>query len=225
MDPKGRRAGKRFDVYRNNVIVSLIGAMETAFPAVRGVVGAEFFGKMASLYVRQHPPQSPLLMFYGVEFPDFLDGFAPVDTLPYLPDLARLELARRDTYHAADAEAVAPDALIALGDDLDEARVTFVPSFAVLHADHPVHSHWLRQNGEDIAAIPDGPETILLARPDLDVVTTTITRGAAVFLEQLQNGETLGTATEAAANLEQDFDLSAILGLVLQLKTIKTIKI
>ena len=34
---------KRFAVYRNNVVVSLIDALATRFPAVQRIVGEEFF--------------------------------------------------------------------------------------------------------------------------------------------------------------------------------------
>ena len=39
---------RRFDVYRNNMMVSLIKALESAFPAVRRLVGSDFEGL--------HPP-------------------------------------------------------------------------------------------------------------------------------------------------------------------------
>ncbi|MEJ6708232.1 MAG: DNA-binding domain-containing protein [Amylibacter sp.] len=56
IDPKGRPAGKRFDVYRNNVIVGLMDAMETAFPVIQKLIGAENFRNLLGAYVRQHPP-------------------------------------------------------------------------------------------------------------------------------------------------------------------------
>ena len=99
--PAQRPAGRRFSVYRNNVAVSLAEALETAFPAVRKITGDEFFRAMAGVYLRAHPPASPILSQYGAEMPAFLTTSPPVKHLAYLPDVARLELALRAAYHAA----------------------------------------------------------------------------------------------------------------------------
>ena len=110
-DAQGRPAGKRFDVYRNNVVVGLIEALATAFPVIEKLLGAENFRVLAGAYVRAYPPRSALMMFYGDHLPAFLQGFEPVADLGYLPDVARLELAIRRCYHAADAIPVNPQSL------------------------------------------------------------------------------------------------------------------
>jgi preprotein translocase subunit SecD len=97
------RPPKRFAVYRNNVASSLINALRTRFPATEKIVGDEFFAAMAHLFITGNLPRSPVLMFYGDAYPDFIAGFEPARELPYLPDVARLEAARTHAYHAADA--------------------------------------------------------------------------------------------------------------------------
>src|SRR6516165_11874225 len=62
--PDGEPDPKRFAVYRNNVVVSLIEALEDAFPAVRRIVGADFFRAMARAHVMEEPPCSPILLDY-----------------------------------------------------------------------------------------------------------------------------------------------------------------
>ncbi|MGH6946762.1 MAG: DNA-binding domain-containing protein, partial [Kiloniellales bacterium] len=48
--PNGKAAGKRYDVYRNNVTVSLIDALAATFPATLRITGAEFFRAMARFH-------------------------------------------------------------------------------------------------------------------------------------------------------------------------------
>ena len=58
---------KRFAVYRNNVFVSLVEALQARFPAVQNAVGTEFFVAIARDYAGSHGPTSPLMMQYGWE--------------------------------------------------------------------------------------------------------------------------------------------------------------
>ena len=70
---QGRPVSKRFDVYRNNCVVSLCEALAAGFPVVETLVGEEFFKAMARVYVGEHPPCSPVLMEYGETFARFLE--------------------------------------------------------------------------------------------------------------------------------------------------------
>src|ERR1700682_5758795 len=102
---------ERFAVYRNNVVVGLVSALEARFPATRKIVGEDFFKGAAKLFAATQPPRSPLMMFYGDGFPAFLADFEPAREVPYLADVARLEAARTRAHHAADAKPLAPAAL------------------------------------------------------------------------------------------------------------------
>ncbi len=100
--PRGKGAVKRYNVYRNNVTVSLIDALAAAFPATQRITGVEFFRAMARFHVRETPPRSPLLFEYGHDFPDFIAHYDYAQPMPYLADTARIERAWLDAYHAAD---------------------------------------------------------------------------------------------------------------------------
>ncbi len=214
-DPQGRSAGKRFDVYRNNVVMSLIEALQSSFPVIRKLVGDEFFDGMARLFVRQHPPTSPLLMFYGAEMPGFLAGFEPAAHLGYLPDMARLELAMRRSYHAADATPIDPAALSAIAPErLDAVRITLTPATMLVRSDWPLHAIW-RFNMVDGAAKPVmRPEDVLILRQGFDPVPHLVPKGGAALIAALIAGQTLGQAAETVT--DPDLDLGATLGLLLQ---------
>ena len=60
---------RRFAVYRNNVVASLVKALKSRFAVVEKIVGEEFFAAMARVFVKERPPRSPLLATYGDYFP------------------------------------------------------------------------------------------------------------------------------------------------------------
>ncbi len=210
-DPAGRPAGRRFAVYRNNVAVALTEALETGFPVVRRIVGVEFFRALAGAFLRAHPPTSPVLMGYGAELPGFLAAFPPVRHLGYLPDVARLELAVRESYHAADMPPIGPDAL-APGADLMAARVTLAPALRLVRSAWPLHGIW-RANTETGAPQPgQTAEDVLVTRPDFDPVVARLPEGGAAFVAALVRGRPLA---EAAAAPGAGFDPGPTLGLLL----------
>lgn len=209
----GRNAGARFDVYRNNVVAGLIAALEVSFPVVRKLLGGDNFRVMAADYVRKHPPGMPLMMHFGGELPKFLAGFAPVSHLGYLPDVARLELALRQSYHAADSQPVAPDRLAALAPErLLAARFKLAPSLRVLASDWPVHAIW-RYNTEDGAPKPAmRPEDVLIGRREFDPAPVLLPAGGADCLAALLAGQPFQTAIEPLAEADIGAVLAALLG-------------
>ncbi|MBC58633.1 MAG: DUF2063 domain-containing protein [Confluentimicrobium sp.] len=214
--PAGRPAGKRFDVYRNNVAVSLTEALKTAFPVLRALVGDAFFEAMAGVFLRDNPPESPLMMHYGAQMPGFLAGFAPVRHLAYLPDIARLELALRESYHAKDATPVAPEVLMALPPDrLMQARLRLAPALRLLHAPFPVASIWLAHRQADAPKPAMRPEAALITRPGFDPVVSALPPGGGAFVAGLLSGQPLATALAMAEAETPDFDLTETLGLLI----------
>lgn len=220
--PGGRPAGRRFAVYRNNVAVSLTEALEATFPVVQALVGAEFFTAMAGVFLRAHPPASPVLAAYGAAMPAFLQAFEPVAGLPYLPDVARLELALCAAYHAADANPLRPDRLAGI-DPLAflDARLTLAPALRVIASDWPVVSIW-RANAENGPPPAMAPEAALVTRPAFDPRVHALPPGGAAFLAALGAGQPLGAAAEAAP---EDFDLGALLSLLLAENAITDIRL
>ncbi len=215
-DASGAPAGRRFDVYRNNVAVSLTEALHTGFPVIAKLLGTQNMDGLAGMFLRQHPPSSPVLMRYGAEFPDFLASLPQLSHLGYLPDVARLELALRDSYHAADAAPIDPQSLALPPEDLMAARVTLAPALRLLRAPWPIFDIW-RYNTEPGAPRPGaGGQDVLITRPEFDPVPQLLPPGGADWILALAKGDSLAQATEAAAQAVPDFDLTQPLTLLLQ---------
>lgn len=212
VDPEGRIAPKRFAVYRNNVIVSLIDALGSTFPAVKALVGEDFFNAMAREFARKHPPQSPLLFEYGSEFPAFVAGFEPASTLLFLGDVATLDRAWLDAYHAADAKTLDPTAIAMLEEeDLAGTRFTPQPAMGIVASQFPVVTIWqaAREGKHPQFGDAPKPETALVVRPDVDVQVYALTSAEGVMFAELSGGMTLGEAAETAQDDDPDFDFAA----------------
>lgn len=211
--PDGLPDVKRFDVYRNNVASSLTRSLEAGFPVLRKLVGDEFFGAMAVVFLRAHPPRNRQLALYGADFPEFLAQFPPVAHLGYLPDVARLEQTLRDSYHAADGAGVPLEALTSLTEaQLLQARIGLAPSLRVLRSDWPIFSIWAANTQGGPAPMMQSQDVVIL-RPDYDPEPHLLPPGGAAFLTTLQADKPL---IEALAVTGEGFDLSHILGLLLQ---------
>jgi len=207
--PDPAETARRFAVYQNNVMASLREALGRRFLVVARLVGAEFAAALFAAFARAHPPESPLMFRYGARMPGFLETFPPVRGLPYLPDVARLELARGRAYHAADAVPATAEALAAASDRDPETLVFRLhPSVEVVTSDHPVHSIWaMNQPGATLRPIAAGtPEAALVARTRDRILTERIGPDAADFIAALASGASLAAAAGAARGREADFD-------------------
>ncbi|MHC8325297.1 HvfC/BufC N-terminal domain-containing protein [Pseudomonas sp. LB1P83] len=212
----GADPASRFAVYRNNVQSSLINALADSYPVVLQLVGEEFFRAMAGIYVQSTPPRSPLMNGYGDDFAAFIEGFAPAASVPYLADIARLERLRVMAYHAADAQPMDHEQIAAALADplaLSELTVELHPSLNLLNSAYAVVAIWTAHQQEATLAGIDlnQRQHALVLRNGLDVEVFAIEQGASAFIQNLQNGQSLMQALEAAPA----FDLSQTLALLI----------
>jgi hypothetical protein len=260
---------RRFAVYRNNVAVGLIGAIEARYPVLRRIAGDDLFRAMARAFVRAHRPRSPVMIAYGEEFPEFMADYLAATQrepileddacgqgrhreersdaaiqravgrpatpgllrfarnndgsstrvhldLPILPDVARLENAWVEAYHAQDATAATVGELAALSPDcLPGTRIAFHPAAQLLRFATPAASVWAsaQTSGASAASTEASAEDALITRPDFDVRVRVLPLLGYDFALSLREGATLVEAV-AAVN-DPDFDFGAhLVGLV-----------
>ncbi|MCW8125964.1 DNA-binding domain-containing protein [Microbulbifer halophilus] len=233
--PAGLRAwngsdpAHRFAVYRNNVTVSLIEALASAFPVTQQLAGEALFRGMAREFVRAAPPRSPLLAEYGADFPAFLADFPPAEAQPWLADTARLELACTRAYHATDAEPVAPEKIQALLEDTDAlpaSRFSLHPSLHTLQSPWAVASLWATyQNAGDLDGVDVArAENTWILRSGLQVAVLRMRAGDCHFADALQRRATFAEAAERALQSDPEFDLSACLAVLLREQMITAVE-
>lgn len=198
-------AGQRFAVYRNTVVQGLSKALALRFPVVERLVGNEFFGAMARVYLEREPPASPLLFAWGSGLPGFLRTFPPVRGLSYLSDVAQLEWLRGEAYHAADAEPLSPEALARAAGEAGRLRLGLHPSLRLFRTRVSAVTIWAaNQPGQVPGALrADRDEAALILRDPSDAVPVLpVSTGDLALVAALTAGQTLAAAATAAALAE-----------------------
>lgn len=213
--PDGKPSARRFNVYRNNVVAGLTATLKDAYPAVARLVGGEFFAAMARTYVAGELPRSPIMLDYGAGFPDFVGSFEPAGSLPYLRDVARIERAWLEAYHAADAQPLDPAALARIApNDLPYLRLVLHPSLRLVRSPFPALTIWQMSIEGGTPAPVDlasGGEDTLVLRATAEVKLRALPPGGATFVQALADGRPVLAATTAALSADGRFDLSCAL--------------
>jgi hypothetical protein len=213
----------RLSVYRNTYDGTLANALRLSYPAVHKLVGAEFLEGAARLFAHEHPPRTSCLDVYGADFADFLAAFAPAASLPYLPDVARLEWAVNCALHAPDTQPLDANRLATVNPGLHE-RLRFVvdPSVSLLVVEYPADAIWRAVlDGDDAALaavdLADGPVRLLVQRLATGVEVVRIDELGYRITAALLAGQSLGMAlasdpAAAAAVLADHLTASRFVG-------------
>jgi len=105
---------ERVEVYANGYFYRLLDVLKEDFPATLAVAGADNFHNLVTGYLIEYPPTEPSIYHAGRDFADYLGTHPLLARWPYLADVARVERATFESFHAADAPALDAGALRAL---------------------------------------------------------------------------------------------------------------
>lgn len=220
LDDRPIPAAQRLGIYRNNTLLGLVDPLSATFPVVAQLVGEDFFLRMAGDFVRAHPPRRPELLAYGQEFPAFIADYPAAGTVPYLPDMARLELAWNFAYNAADRDPLPPQALAAfLPEQLEGLRLTPHPSLRFVASNWPIMAIWQAHQTQGGPEAPidleAGGDMLLVYRPRHDTLIRKIGSGAFAFVMTLAARQSLAAAVNSALEVEPDFNVAGELSALL----------
>ena len=205
-------AARHLQVYRHNTFANLTDALAAVYPVVRRLVGEPFFEQSADGFIRRHPPRSGNLHDFGATFADFLTAFPGADNLAYLPDVARLEWACHQAFHAAEAAPLALDALGAVPPDSYGALVFQLhPSSRLLASAYPMLRIWqVNQpgfDGDPTVNLDQGAERLLVVRAGITVEIEKLDAGEYTLLSAFSASRTLAAASDEAHAADARFDL------------------
>ena len=194
----------RLSVYRNTSRTALTNTLRLNFPAVRRLVGEDFFEAAADTFITRDPPRTAWLDLYGEAFPEFLQCFEPAAALIYLPDVARLERAVSRALHALDVKQLEYSQLLDVEPSL-RGRLCFAlhPSVSLVFSPYPVDAIWravLARDDTALAAIDLSAAAVrlLVERYDGEIKITQMGERRWKFAEALFAGQSLSAALAVA---------------------------
>jgi hypothetical protein len=211
----------RLNVYRNNVVVSLMDSLGDIFPVTAAVVGEDFFQATAHTYVLENQPNSPIISEYGDTFSDFIRHFEPAQKLPYLADLAALEYSMLMLTHSEEYETLDHDAVAAVFSSVEDPstlKLTIPPTTQILVSPFAIGSLYQahfsdghqRINNVDI----NKSEYLLLVKSHLYGQLHVIQKEEAIFIKNLMQQKNL----EDAIPDSESFDLGSVLAKLIEWK-------
>ncbi len=206
----GLSAARRLQVYRNNVFAGLTGALRACYPVINRLVGDRFFGLAAQHYIRDYPSTSGNLHEFGREYAGFIRAFPPTADLVYLADVARLEWAYQEVFHAPEPNAFNLDELSSVPPDrYDELRFKLHPASRLLVSKYPILHIWqVNQPGCDGRVdLSEGGVNLLVIRRGLEIRIEALSRGEHVLLANLTQGHVMSYAAAHALKVEPALDL------------------
>lgn len=206
----GHSVSPREQIYRNNVFISLTGALADVYPVVQRLVGEQFFAQLARRYIRAHPSRSGNLHDFGNAFPRFMLGMEELKDLPYLPDVAALEWACHEVFHGADAAPLDFSRLT----NPENAKAPLHPAARLVASRYPVLAIWEANQAEEpgLVDLDAGADWLVVLRREVQVEILRSTPGEFALLAALRDGMALGEACEAALAAEPALDLPAAMG-------------
>ncbi len=203
-------AAQRVGIYYNSVHGILLQYLQSLYPVCLQLLGDAFFTQASDRFVDQHPPTRPFLAEYGAGFADFLAQIPTLQTLPWLADVARLEWARQEAWHAVNQPAADFAQLATLAaEQQNDLRFQLPASAHLLDSAYAAHAVWLAHQAEDhpdkqaleTIAI-DQPSHTLIWRQKRSLRQVALSPEHAQFLHHIQQGTNLaGLAAEYGAQL------------------------
>lgn len=107
-------AVERLGIYADAYFYRLLDALKEDFPSVVAVIGDDRFHNLITGYLLKFPPTEPSLAHAGRYLADYVENSSGFEQWPFLGDLARLERALLESFHAANAASLDQTAMQAL---------------------------------------------------------------------------------------------------------------
>ena len=154
---------ERVDIYANMYFYRLLEVLQEDFPATLAVLGADRFHNLVTGYLIEYPPAHFSIMYAGRHLADFLRDHPLRDEFPFIADLARLERALIEVFHAVDARPLDNEQMRAIApENWPSLKLALHPAIEFLQLDWKVP--------EVLRAVECGQELRTPARDNMNIL-------------------------------------------------------
>jgi hypothetical protein len=194
--PAGVDLDARLSAYTDGYPARILESLREVFPATAKILGESSFQALVGRYRHHVPAGWCNLGRIGERLATHLRTDPLTNELPFLPDLAQLEWAVIECFHAEQVEPFDVSQCGEWGmDDWARARIVFQPGTTIVSSEWPIRAlraaRDLERTEIDVDLI-DRPEHVWIHRRGLDVSTRCVDTTEAGALVRLLAGATLG---------------------------------
>ncbi|GJL86069.1 MAG: DUF2063 domain-containing protein [Micavibrio sp.] len=216
---------ERLKVYRNNIIGSLTDVMIASHPLLEKLVGHEFLELMARSFVLENPPTHGCLNMYGAGFDKFIESYELAKALPYLADMAKLEIAMNEAYHAPEDEPLKANELATASPE--DLQLKLRQNVQLVSSRYPldkIRNFCIEDDPDKTMSVDSGGVKMMIYRPELDSVIVKLEDGEYEMLLALNQGVGLNEAVETTLNAHKGFGFQEFLQRHIELETFLALK-
>jgi len=208
----------RLSVYHNNTTQALRNALAATYPLTWKLVGEDCANGAAYTFIRMgiSLPTCGNLEDWGGTFPDFLEHFPPTQSLPYLPDFARIEWLKHIAYGAENLVPLKTSDFENMdSQSYAQLILKFSPSAHLFSSAHPLDQIMAVVEGEiESLELENKSANALIIRPYEEVKIYWISDAYFAFFSFIYQGHTLMEALEKIR--EKEFQFHEILSFSFQ---------
>ena len=208
---------ERIDIYANAYFHRLLDCLNEEFPATLAVMGPDNFAALGRDYLVQYPPSQPSIVHAGRYLATFLRNHRLARQWPFIAELARLERAILDVFHARDVPALGVEALRKIpSQQWPELKLRTHPAVEIVQGEWRVADVLsVVESGHDWSEPGHQSAAVIVWRQDAQVHYRDLQEVEARALALVSEGATFAAICEAIATDPERPDQTTLIGQML----------
>lgn len=204
----------RISIYQNNAYSAIQSYMGDVYPAVKGVVGADFFDQMVRLLLQHKAPSEGNIHQYGEELITTIDSIEGLQGLPYLADLMRFEWALHFAYYCDIGDEI--DLNVVPEQTLLNTQLRFNASVQIIASTFPIYEIYQQSlpsyAGVVSISLAQSQDTLLVYKRQSKVEMKLLSDTFFAMFQEIEKTQNLMQAIETLSGAIEAAELSDSLG-------------